>query len=657
MEKNVLKTSIQNIPPVRIGAALGAIFFFAIYGFSSLAVTNDIWLRGGVVEMDTVQHYAGWMLYRNAPWSFPIGVSEYINYPLGGYVGFTDSIPIFAVIFKILSPMLPQTFQYFGLWGFLCSVMQGVSASLLLSLFTNSKFKNAALSLVFIVSPIFLDRLLRHGALSAQWLILLALYLYIKHRRTGKFYVWGFVAICCLSIAIHPYFIPMIFAILLALLAENAVHHKKVKEPIIMMVICLLATLLCGFILGAFSSGSSAGSTTYGFFSMNLNALFNPITKDGNYSLFLPAQNQVLGNIDGFNYLGLGILLLIPVMIIDLIWRKKGMEIVFLAKRHWMLLIVLLCLAVFAVSNQITANGAVLAYVPLPQIIIQLASVFRSSGRLFYPVWYTIALVCCVYLLRRVNGKWKEMAIVIFVAVQLLDLTPALQIKMQTFRPYEAIMPSPLDSEFWQLAQNYDTIASLDTEILPQGIHLALYAADNGMTTDDTFAARFDMDMRKAQIEMHISKLTSGDFDENTLYITGDETTFLNFAEELEDSMYCAQIDETWYVFAPYTETMTGYDSSDAQPIDTYPLKISNYSDALWDEGVLKSDRRIVCFEDSVFARGKIDGATALLANDESIEILEVDYGDVGWILVTLDIQDAEILRKQSLIPVPAEEN
>lgn len=45
---------------------------------------------------------------------------------------FTDSIPLFAILFKILSPVLPETFQYFDFWGMISYMLQGaISAKIL----------------------------------------------------------------------------------------------------------------------------------------------------------------------------------------------------------------------------------------------------------------------------------------------------------------------------------------------------------------------------------------------------------------------------------------------------------------------------------------------------------------------------------------------
>lgn len=38
---------------------------------------------------------------------------------------YTDSIPLFAIFFKALSPLLPETFQYFGLFGLMCYMLNG----------------------------------------------------------------------------------------------------------------------------------------------------------------------------------------------------------------------------------------------------------------------------------------------------------------------------------------------------------------------------------------------------------------------------------------------------------------------------------------------------------------------------------------------------
>ena len=89
------------------GATIGLIIFRRIYGFGCVNVTNDAFLINGYLEKDIAQHYAGWMLFRNSDWTFPLGVGKNIAYPYGTAVSYTDSIPIFAVFFKIFRNCLP----------------------------------------------------------------------------------------------------------------------------------------------------------------------------------------------------------------------------------------------------------------------------------------------------------------------------------------------------------------------------------------------------------------------------------------------------------------------------------------------------------------------------------------------------------------------
>ena len=64
---------------------LGAIAFLLINTGASLNVMNDNWIRSGYVEKDIIQHYTGWLFYRQSPVSFPLGMSSAINYPPVSY--------------------------------------------------------------------------------------------------------------------------------------------------------------------------------------------------------------------------------------------------------------------------------------------------------------------------------------------------------------------------------------------------------------------------------------------------------------------------------------------------------------------------------------------------------------------------------------------
>ena len=113
MKEKILKwAKVHKIALLTILSGLiGAIVFILIYGVKVLDVTRTEWLyRGG----DLQQHYYGWEFFRKSEWTFPIGNFNTLSYPNYASIIFTDSIPLFAVIFKIFSGILPQTFQYFG---------------------------------------------------------------------------------------------------------------------------------------------------------------------------------------------------------------------------------------------------------------------------------------------------------------------------------------------------------------------------------------------------------------------------------------------------------------------------------------------------------------------------------------------------------------
>ena len=97
----------------------GALFFIFIFGTAILDFRYTDWLMN---YNDLTQHYLGWEFFRISSWSFPLGLLENIVYPYRISVIYTDSIPLFAMFFRLLSPLLPSGFQYFGLFGIICYI-------------------------------------------------------------------------------------------------------------------------------------------------------------------------------------------------------------------------------------------------------------------------------------------------------------------------------------------------------------------------------------------------------------------------------------------------------------------------------------------------------------------------------------------------------
>lgn len=669
-----------------IGSLIGLLVFLLIYGVSPLNVTRDDFLRGGYIEQDVRQHYAGWLFYRQAPLRIPFSIAPQINWPDGMSIAFTDSIPLFAAAARLIVPILPETFQYFGWFTLICFMLQGGFGALLTSLFSQNRCVTALGALLFSFSPILLERAFRHTSLAAHFLILAALYYYLLGCRQNR-YTWpGLFLLNCITIAIHPYFVPMTFAVTFALLAGYVVRNRRIAGPAGFLAANLAGCLATGWLFGTFygaASGSGGSGISYGYFCMNLNALWNPVSRGVVWSSFLPVQNQTLGNYDGFNYLGLGLLLgLIAALLYLLIAQRSQLQ--GLLRRHGWLIFVCLCLTLFAISPVITANGAVLARLPLPQVIINLATTLRSSGRLFWPVYYLLFL----FILRELIALGRQihphagsaLVLALVCGVQLLDLRPALAVKAASLRNYQPVVadtvtgttPSLCETSnfFHLIAGRYRHLVALDP-LTRTGISLALYTADQGMTnTDTSFLARYNAAQTDAQQAKVLDALAAGQLDPESVYVTENETLFLRVADAAQATgAWCAALqaqDDTeaqtvLYVIAP---NFDGSGVTHAVPFnDTYPLHLADLSDDFWSHGVLclnleqigrEADaNKVVGFYDTPLLRRRLANAKALRANGVDYPILAVDDHDPGWVMLTLDIDNAQILIGQDLEFVP----
>ena len=185
------------------GALLGVLVFVLVFGVSTLDVTNDAFCRGGYIEKDIQQHYAGWLFYRQISAGWPLCIARGINYPDGLSVAYTDSIPLVAALLKPVANLVGGTFQYMGWFTLVCFALQGGFGALLAGLFLPGYAAPLAADLLFVTSPVLFERVFRHTSLGAQFFVLAALYFYFAARRKGQYASRGLFALNVLAVGIH----------------------------------------------------------------------------------------------------------------------------------------------------------------------------------------------------------------------------------------------------------------------------------------------------------------------------------------------------------------------------------------------------------------------------------------------------------------------
>ncbi len=502
-----------------IGASVGVLFFAGTLGLALADPTAIGWLFTG----DWAQHYSGWAMFRHAPWHWPPGRMREIWYPVGTSVVYTDSLPLLALALKPFSAWLPEPFQYIGPWLMLSFTLQGAFAAVLVARAGARSAAVLAGAALFVLAPVLLERIV-HDTLTAQWLLLAALALYFRGGPPARLAAeaWPWWLLTAVAALIHPYLAAMTLAIQFAAWWKRTHidRARTTREAATALGVSLAIAIVAWWLAGAgiIRAADSSGGIAFGRYSMNLLAFVDPLYG----SPLLPTFLVPPGQLEGFAYLGAGVLALLLLALVDLA-RERRVEGI---GREWKpLAIVALVLLVCATGGTIALGTWTLADLSFQS---RLLGAFRSSGRFVWIAYYVLMLLAIVHVVRRYSPGVAVTLLAAALVVQLFDLAPEHARVARLRQQANATLAGTLDDPRWaELAAGRHHLTLLPPSACghsaPPYLPLLLFAADHGMTFNSGYLARWNQRKTAGYCESLQRRLASGPWSADDLYVVGDE--------------------------------------------------------------------------------------------------------------------------------------
>lgn len=442
------------LPLILLPLALFGVFFH----WQILDIGNVGWLLRGTDNGENALGLHAW-LHDPAPGFLRTSL---LGAPEGTPLLFTDSNPLLSAIGFLLQWALPADAQLIGWWLLACLFLQVFFAWLVLRRYAPGPVALWCGVLLLAAVPTLFNRVV-HVNLMAHWLILWALWRFDDPQRSASNRGWA--VLIALTTLVHSYLLVMVGAIWASAVLERLGKDRSALPRLLGEGAAMIAMVLAiAWSLGVFGDFQSSGN--YGAFAMPLDALWNPGVET--YSTFLPAIEQRPGRgFEGFQYLGLGLLLLLPAAAIlaRRLPRPAPDTPDSLSRYRW-LIPALVVLTLLAVSTYPDIAGYALPRLHLPVEIANALDAVRASGRLFWPVAYVLVFVA-LRVIYRLPDRPARLALIAAVVVQVADLVPmSIAIRAQSAEARRAPLYVRTTSPEWdQLIARADDIAFIPGDV------------------------------------------------------------------------------------------------------------------------------------------------------------------------------------------------
>jgi hypothetical protein len=308
-----------------------------------------------------------------------------------------------------------------------------------------------------------------------------------------------------------------------------------------------LVVFLLGYSIGLFSlSYHSLSEKGYGDFSWNLNGFINPFEYSSNF--VKGRDTGVETQYEGFSYLGLGNLLVIPTAVY-LFLEKNNL------RRRLPFLVPFgagaVIFSLFSLSNRAFFDTQPIWDIQLSDSVSMFLNLFRSSGRFIWPVFYLLVLFGIIVTIRSVRFPIPLLFVVVL--LQFVDIQPLYQPKEL---PRITRYHSPLKSEFWESAAltNKHIVIIPASRLRPPYEPFAIFAVRNQLTLNLGYFARSDELAFEAYRNKVWEDLKAQKSDGQTIYILSNPE-YITFAKEnLVNNMFVCEIDEFTVLFSAENE-------------------------------------------------------------------------------------------------------
>ena len=531
-----------------IALVAGLLFALIVLGPRPLNPRNVGW-----IPFDPAYHYISWELFRQDPKiHWPVTYTDRLGYPAGESVALTDLNPLLAVVLKPLSPLLPEPMQYFGLEAVLACALQFFFALRIFRLILDrNPWGMLIASAFFLLSPPLTYRFWGHYSLSNHWLLLAALFLFLREqlapttslppqfaqnqRELGapaeslRRFVIAALALAAVSVGINPYLafqvVLVLTATVVSLLWQRRLTFLRAAGTMALLIaVCVAMAAAMGLVI---TGGRGYASGGYRDLSMNLLA---PIDPRGWTSLIVPRFSSAsTGQYEGYNYLGAGVLALALIVVIACLAQRRKLRMLDL---RWVLPLAACCLllTVMALSTRITMGSRTLLDLDPSQRFSPLLAPLRATGRLFWLPYYAIltaVLAASLLLFRRL---WANLLLAAVLVVQVADTNP---LRHWVYVTVNGEHPSPLRSPIWsKLGSMHENLIVLPAwqcaaNASPGGTEgyrvFGFLAVNQKMRINSYQSARYTQVAKDFHCDQSIAKLSQQPLSPDSVYVVSPD--------------------------------------------------------------------------------------------------------------------------------------
>ena len=540
---------------------LGTLFVILIgfhlsYDLRIVLPENINWLMSAYHDWGV--HYLGWAYLREEPWTFPLGAINDYNYPGGTNIGYTDSIPLLGVFFKIFSPLLPEPFQYFGLYILISHLLAGVYTIKILRLFRVDTVLIFLAAVLVSLNPLLFYRVMHPGT-TAHWMIFASLYYYLLPVDSQNVLRLNIKQVILLVLAalINPYLFLFLAGFNFILPFRHYFYDKllSLKQAALFFFTSILLVLLSWYVLGMISFNNEVSmevSNSYGLYGANLNTFFN----SGGFSSIFPSRKSYVDfQYEGYAYLGLGMMIFLLLSFgFMLFFHFTGKKKIRFDKTLLPLLILTIGLTLFAITHVITFADKLLIELPIPDLLNKLGSVFRASGRFIWLLYYLLIFTAVVFYQRvPISNKFKVPVLTLMLFIQLYDIQPYFQ--RWNFR-HGDYSPEKLQDEQWlSLMSSFDRIITYppfeNSLLYPSDYQdLCFFALRSDKPISMGYVARSTNEInQKFLAELH-NGLLNEKIDKGDLYITTAANVQTFFPLLYNHQLNIGYLDGYYYLYA-----------------------------------------------------------------------------------------------------------